>query len=146
MLPGRVGYVPQRFCYYDELTTRENLRFVARMNVPGDPIKAADLALQEFDLQNVSERRAHALSGGQRQRLMLAAALMHRPALLLLDEPTTALDSASREALWMRLERLTAAGMTCILTTHEAADADRCDSCSMLGDGQLVSHSEKRRP
>lgn len=137
---SRVGYLPQRFCYYDELTTLENLVFVARMHGIDKPATAADVAIRDFDLDGAADRRAQVLSGGQRQRLMLAAALMHRPALLLLDEPTTALDAASRDALWNRLHTLTATGITCILTTHEAEDAARCDTRTRLIDGSIVTN------
>ena len=143
LLP-QIGYVPQRFCYYEELTAMENLRFVARMNARDNSRQAAELALREFDLLPIASRRAQALSGGQRQRLMLAAALLHRPSLLLLDEPTTALDAASRDALWIRLRVLAANGITCVLTTHEVADSERCDTSTALADGKLVTHVDAR--
>lgn len=135
----RIGYVPQRFCHYDELTVRENLRFIAQMRSVTAPGAVIDRALQDFDLAGCAESRAGSLSGGLRQRLMLAAALLHEPELLLLDEPTTALDANSRHALWRRIDALKHAGITVILTTHEAGDAAHCDSCSTLFEGEVIA-------
>jgi ABC-2 type transport system ATP-binding protein len=131
----KIGYVPQRFCHYDELTVHENLRFIAHMRTVPIPDQVIERALAEFDLTACARARAGSLSGGQRQRLMLAAALLHGPQVLLLDEPTTALDAKSRTALWARLSTLKREGMTVILTTHEAGDAAYCDSCTTMSDG-----------
>ncbi len=135
----KIGYVPQRFCYYDELSVVENLRFIANMRDIRDGAVVIDRALQEFELTGCGHHRAGTLSGGQRQRLMLAGALLHNPALLLLDEPTTALDSRSRAALWRRIGMLLTSGVTVIMTTHEEGDAAHCDSSTSMADGGVVS-------
>jgi ABC-2 type transport system ATP-binding protein len=140
----KIGYVPQRFCHYDELTVHENLRFIAHMRTVPIPDQIIERTLADFDLTACARSRAGSLSGGQRQRLMLAAALLHGPQLLLLDEPTTALDARSRSALWERLSVLKREGMTVILTTHEAGDADYCDSCTTMSDGMLADVSPAR--
>jgi ABC-2 type transport system ATP-binding protein len=137
----KIGYVPQRFCHYDELTVHENLRFIAHMRTVPLADQAIERALADFGLAQCAGSRAGALSGGQRQRLMLAAALLHGPQLLLLDEPTTALDAPSRAALWQRLSSLKQAGVTVILTTHEAGDTAFCDSCTTLSDGRVAAVS-----
>ena len=134
---GGVGYVAQRFCLYDELTVAENLSFQAKMRQLVAPAAAQDTALQRFRLQPLAARRASTLSGGERQRLMLAAALLHKPRLLLLDEPTVALDDAGRAELWGLLRGLVAAGTTVILTTHEKDDAVNCDAALRLREGRL---------
>jgi ABC-2 type transport system ATP-binding protein len=135
----KIGYVPQQFCYYDELTLSENLRFIANMRDIRNAPAVIDRAMQEFDLASCGHARAGTLSGGQRQRLMLAGALLHKPALLLLDEPTTALDSRSRAALWRCIGALLAGGVTVIMTTHEEGDAALCDSSTSMADGSVVS-------
>jgi ABC-2 type transport system ATP-binding protein len=134
--PHRIGYVPQRFGLYDELTVRENLNFQAQMR--GGDLMPIEQAEREFDLAGFAMRRAGTLSGGQRQRLLLAAALLHRPTLVLCDEPTTALDRASRSDLWALLRREARAGTTVVLTTHEEADTQACDTVTQLQDGRIV--------
>jgi len=133
----RIGYVPQRFCLYDELTVRENLRFQASMRGVGAAAVAE--AERRFELGVLSMRRAATLSGGQRQRLLIAAAFMHRPTLILCDEPTTALDPAARGGLWALLRRESRTGTTVVLTTHEEADARECDDITRLQDGRIAA-------
>jgi ABC-2 type transport system ATP-binding protein len=138
--PARIGYVAQRFCLYDELTVAENLRFQAAMR--GRPAVPVARVLNEFSLETLASRRAAALSVGERQRLMLAAAMLSQPTLLLLDEPTTALDTASRRSLWSLLRREAARGTAVVLTSHELADGAQCDSTTRLSEGRL---EERRR-
>ena len=133
---AEIGYVAQRFCLYDELTVRENLRFQRAMRGAGRETVAQ--AEADFDLIALRDQRAGRLSGGERQRLMIAAALLHRPSLLLLDEPTTALDAPSRRFLWALLHRETTAGATVVLTTHEEADARECHATTVLRDGRVL--------
>lgn len=133
--PVRIGYVAQRFCLYDELTVGENLRFQGAML--GRNAMPVARALNEFSLEALASRRAAALSNGERQRLMLAAAMLSQPTLLLLDEPTTALDTASRRSLWSLLRREAAYGTAVVLTSHELADGAQCDSTTRLSEGRL---------
>jgi ABC-2 type transport system ATP-binding protein len=135
--PVRIGYVPQRFCLYDELTVGENLGFQAAMH--GRHALPVARILDDFSLAALVSRRAAALSDGERQRLMLAAAMLSRPTLLLLDEPTTALDTASRALLWSLLRREAAHGTAVVLTSHELADGAQCDSTTRLSEGRLAS-------
>ena len=138
--PHSTGYVPQRFYLYDELTVRENLRFQGRMRGCGR--EAVVQTEQAFNLGAFEKRRAGSLSGGQRQRLLIAAALMSRPTLLLLDEPTTALDAPSRQSLWELLQREARRGTAIVLTTHEEADVAQCDIVTRLHDGRVVNRHE----
>ena len=137
--PVRIGYVAQRFCLYDELTVGENLRFQGAML--GRNAMPVTRALNEFSLEALASRRAAALSNGERQRLMLAAAMLSRPTLLLLDEPTTALDTASRRSLWSLLRREAAYGTAVVLTSHELSDGAQCDATTSISEGRLVERS-----
>lgn len=139
-LRHEVAYVTQHFSLYGELTVRENLAFVAAVRAVPAPRDAIARALDDFDLSAHGAARAQTLSGGVRQRLMLAAALMAAPALLLLDEPTAALDRTARNALWRKLDELRNAQVTLILTTHRVEDADRCDTQTELLEGRVVRH------
>jgi ABC-2 type transport system ATP-binding protein len=132
----QIGYVPQQFCLYDELSVTENLQFQAGMRRLPDTGAVIGAALQEFSLSKLSRRRAAQLSGGERQRLMLAAALLHAPRLVLLDEPTAALDRTARADLWQLLGQLTTRGAAVVLTTHEQNDADRCGTATVMTEGR----------
>jgi ABC-2 type transport system ATP-binding protein len=137
--PVRIGYVPQRFCLYDELTVGENLGFQAAMR--GRNTTPVARVLSDFSLEALASRRSAALSDGERQRLMLAAAMLSQPTLLLLDEPTTALDTASRRSLWSLLRREATHGTAVVLTSHELADGAQCDSTTRLSEGRLEERS-----
>lgn len=137
-----VAYVTQHFSLYGELTVRENLAFVAAVRAVSAPPFAIASAFDDFDLRIHARKRAQTLSDGVRQRLQLAAALMGEPAMLLLDEPTAALDSPARDALWRKLDELRNAKVTLILTTHRAEDVDHCDTRTELLDGRVVGHTE----
>jgi ABC-2 type transport system ATP-binding protein len=106
----------------------------------GQARAAAQLLLEVFQLTDAADRKVRELSGGTAQRLMLARAVMHRPAVLFLDEPTAGLDPQSRLATWDQLEQLHRAGQTILLTTHFMAEADRlCDRIAILDQGRLLA-------
>lgn len=134
---NRIGYVSQRFCLYEELTVHENLLFQARMR--DCDVRSVAAAEADLDLVALRNRRASSLSGGQRQRLLIAAALLHQPTLLLLDEPTTALDAEGRRDLWELMRSEADAGAAVVLTTHEHADVQSCDVVTRLHDGRVVA-------
>jgi ABC-type multidrug transport system ATPase subunit len=123
----RIGLAGQYAAIDENLTGRENLRFVGRLaHLPMPLVRSrADDLLERFDLTDAADRTAKTYSGGMRRRLDLAAALVHRPPVLFLDEPTTGLDPSSRLALWSVLEELVADGMTLLLTTQYLEEADR---------------------
>ncbi len=111
-LRRRIGYMTQKFSLYDELTGWENLEFMGRIHGMGGATLAARLheLLATYELAPLARQRAGAMSGGQKQRLALAAAVIHRPALLLLDEPTSAVDPQNRRDFWEKLFDLSEGG------------------------------------
>jgi ABC-2 type transport system ATP-binding protein len=139
-LRPEVRYLTQHFSHYGELTVRENLEFSAAMRGVSNGAQAVERILHEFDLIAERNRRAQTLSGGVRQRLMLAAALLGDPQILLLDEPTAALDSDARLLFWRLLDRRRTSAMTLILTTHLDEDVQRCDTVTNLRNGRVQSH------
>ena len=137
-----VRYLTQHFSHYGELTVRENMEFAASMHGISDGAKAVDLALNDFDLLASQSRRAQTLSGGVRQRLMLAAVLLGEPEILLLDEPTAALDGDARLSFWRLMDRRRTSATTLILTTHLNEDVERCNTVTRLCAGRMQSHLE----
>ncbi|WP_305805000.1 ABC transporter ATP-binding protein [Stenotrophomonas sp. YIM B06876] len=140
-LRRRIGYMTQRFSLFEDLSIRENLEFLAA--VQGVPRAATarridDLAGQ-FHLQDCQTQLAGTLSGGQRQRLALAAAVIHQPELLFLDEPTSAVDPESRRDFWEKLFDLADAGSTLLVSTHYMDEAERCHRLAILDQGVLVA-------
>jgi ABC-type multidrug transport system ATPase subunit len=136
-----IGYAGQFTGVDDDLTVRENLAYAAMLQrIPhNESWRRADALIGEFALAEVEGQRASRLSGGLRRRLDLARALIHRPAVLFLDEPTTGLDPQSRGALWDRLRALAAGGTSVLLTTQYLEEADRaCDRIAILDAGRIV--------
>jgi ABC-2 type transport system ATP-binding protein len=138
-LRQRIGYMTQRFSLYDDLTVRENLSFIARVySLPRrQRKKCIDDALDAYGLVELEHRFAATLSGGQRQRLALAAATLHQPELLLLDEPTSAVDPQSRRDFWETLFRLVDRGTTILVSTHYMDEAERCHRLAILDHGVI---------
>ncbi len=143
----RLGYMPQRFSLWDDLTVLENLEFMARIfGLRGAVEKSRVSArLAEYNLDAIARQRAGTLSGGQRQRLALVAATLHEPELLLLDEPTSAVDPQSRRDFWQRLFTLANGGTTVLVSTHYMDEAERCHGLAILQDGRLVAEGAPRR-
>jgi ABC-2 type transport system ATP-binding protein len=138
----RIGLAGQYAAIDENLSGRENLRLIGRLtHVPRHQIapRAAEL-LETFGLTDAADRPTKTYSGGMRRRLDLAAALVHRPAVLLLDEPTTGLDIVSRTDLWRVIEELTAAGTTVLLTTQYLEEADRlADLLAVIDRGKVIA-------
>jgi ABC-2 type transport system ATP-binding protein len=135
----QVGYMTQRFSYYEDLSIRENLDFVARIYDVPDRAAAVDRSLERLGLQNRSAQLAGQLSGGWKQRLALAACLIHSPLLLLLDEPTAGVDPKARREFWEEIHRLSAEGLTVLITTHYMDEAERCHRLAYLAYGNLLA-------
>jgi len=134
-----VGYMTQRFSLWDDLTIRENLQFVARMyGVHGRAAVVRD-ALEKLGLASRRDQLAGTLSGGWKQRLSLAACLLHRPKLLLLDEPTAGVDPKARRDFWDEIHGLAANGITVLVSTHYMDEAERCHRLAYLAYGRLLA-------
>jgi len=137
----RVGLVPQECALYEELTAIENLRFFGKLyGLCGADLRRRMIrVLGRVRLQDHADQRVGTFSGGMKQRLNLAVALIHDPGLLLLDEPTAALDPASRDALFADLTRLRDDGHAVLLSTHHLDEAELgCDRIAVLDQGKLV--------
>jgi ABC-2 type transport system ATP-binding protein len=141
----RLGYMPQKFSLWEDLTTDENLRFIADLyGLDGDVDAHLARARATYDLEALRAQRAGTMSGGQKQRLALAAATLHSPELLLLDEPTSAVDPESRRDFWERLFALADAGATILVSTHYMDEAERCHGLAILTEGRLVAEGTPR--
>jgi ABC-2 type transport system ATP-binding protein len=143
----RIGYVAQRFSLYGDLTVRENILFFADVyRVPAAERPALLARLLEFSrLTDFQRRPADALSGGMKQKLALACALVHRPDVLLLDEPTTGVDPVSRREFWSILrEAVVRDGMTIFVSTPYMDEAERCHTVGFMRDGRLLAHGAPR--
>ena len=137
----RVGYMSQAFSLYEELTVRQNLELHARLYRLGAGSKAAiSEALTQYDLATVAEQKPAALPLGIRQRLQLAAACLHRPEVLILDEPTSGVDPAARDMFWRHLLRMSREDkITIFVSTHFMNEAARCDRISFMHQGRVLA-------
>lgn len=133
-----VGYMPERFSLYPDLTVNENLHFFASLF--GVSVKDNyDLIAPFFDqLAKFPDRRAGALSGGMKQKLALGCALIHRPEILLLDEPTTGVDAVSRSEFWDMLATLREKGITILVSTSYMDEAQRCEQIALINRGRIL--------
>ena len=135
----RVGYMPGRFSLYPDLSVEENLRFFAAVFDTTVEASYAQIAPIYEQLAPFKDRRAAALSGGMKQKLALCCALVHRPEMLLLDEPTTGVDAVSRREFWDLLARLREGGLTIVVSTPYMDEADRCDRVALIQRGRLLA-------
>jgi ABC-2 type transport system ATP-binding protein len=146
-LKQQIGYMTQRFSLYEDLTVLENLQFIA--DVYAIPRrhrkKRVEELLSDFNLQEKRRQRAGTLSGGQRQRLALAAAILHEPAMLFLDEPTSAVDPQNRRDFWETLFQLADRGTTILVSTHYMDEAERCHELAILHRGIKVADGSPRQ-
>jgi ABC-2 type transport system ATP-binding protein len=141
----RLGYMPQKFSLWEDLTTDENLNFIADLyGLGGDVDARIASARATYNLEELRGQRAGTMSGGQKQRLALAAATLHEPELLLLDEPTSAVDPQSRRDFWERLFELADGGATVLVSTHYMDEAERCHGLAILAEGRVVAEGSPR--
>ncbi|WP_299811789.1 ABC transporter ATP-binding protein [uncultured Roseibium sp.] len=137
-LKYKIGYMTQTFSLYGDLTVRENLRFMATIyGLSGKKRKQRiGEVMERYELTDLQDRFAGKMSGGQRQRLALAAAVLHEPPLLFLDEPTSAVDPESRRHFWEQLFDLVEDGTSIVVTTHFMDEAERCHRIAIMEAGQ----------
>ncbi|MTW19666.1 ATP-binding cassette domain-containing protein [Allochromatium palmeri] len=138
---GRVGYMSQSFALYTNLTVRQNLEFFARAyGLRGPQVRARiDWAFASFELEALSTTDSGALPLGYKQRLAMAAALMHEPDILFLDEPTSGVDPLARREFWDRINALAEDGVTILVTTHFLQEAEYCDRLAILAAGEILA-------
>ena len=134
-----VGYMTQKFSFYEDLTIGENLEFVARLYRLKPVEEHVARTLEELGLTTRRNQLAGTLSGGWKQRLALAACIMHKPKLLLLDEPTAGVDPKARREFWDEIHRLASGGLTVLVSTHYMDEAERCDRIVYILNGKLVA-------
>jgi len=135
-----VGYMTQKFSFYEDLSIAENLDFVARMYGVKNRKEEVARSIEQLGLAGRQKQLAGELSGGWKQRLALAACLIHRPKLLLLDEPTAGVDPKARRDFWEQIHQLAAQGLTFLITTHYMDEAERCHRLAYISYGNLLTH------
>ncbi|MET0293834.1 MAG: ABC transporter ATP-binding protein [Phenylobacterium sp.] len=135
----RTGYMTQRFSLYEDLTIEENLEFMARVHGLDRRGPRVQAALERLGLAERRRQIAGALSGGWKQRLALAAATLHEPRLLLLDEPTAGVDPKARRTFWDEIHALSAEGLTVLVSTHYMDEAERCHEIAYISYGRLMA-------
>ncbi len=134
-----VGYMTQKFSYWEDLTIRENLEFVANLYGIKNKKAVVDKTLEDLGLTSRQKQLAGTLSGGWKQRLALAACTLHDPQMLMLDEPTAGVDPQARRDFWDQIHRLSAKGLTVLVSTHYMDEAERCDQIVYIAYGKLMT-------
>ncbi|MGB9594199.1 MAG: ABC transporter ATP-binding protein [Anaerolineae bacterium] len=142
-LLAEVGYMPQANALYEDLTVRENIAFFGEM-CGGVSRQRVDELIALVDLRDRADSLIRTLSGGMRQRTSLACALVHRPRLLLLDEPTVGVDPQLRVAFWEHFRQLAQEGATLIISSHVMDEAERCDRLGFMRQGRLLAEGSAR--
>lgn len=139
VLREQIGYMPQFRALYEDLSARDNVRFFARAH----PIDNLERRIDDvIEFMNLTERQhdpVYGYSGGMEQRVSLACALVHRPRLLFLDEPSTGVDPKLREALWAHFRELVAQGVTILVSTHQMDEALHCDRVAVMRGGEVLA-------
>ncbi|WP_322533615.1 ABC transporter ATP-binding protein [Vibrio parahaemolyticus] len=133
----KIGYMTQKFSLYDDLSVQENLEFIGQ--IFGLSSKSLNAT---YGLDQLRKQRVSGMSGGQKQRLSLAAATMHKPELLFLDEPTSAVDPENRRDFWEQLFDLCDQGTTILVTTHYMDEAERCHRLAIMESGEIRADGE----
>jgi ABC-2 type transport system ATP-binding protein len=138
---GRVGYMSQRFTLYDDLTARENIRFYGQVyGLSGAALRQRrDEIIAMAGLRGRADTLTANLSGGWRQRLALGCAIIHRPEVVFLDEPTAGVDPISRREFWELIYRMAGEGVTVLVTTHYMDEAELCQRVAFLSEGTLIA-------
>ena len=137
---AKVGYVAQKFSLYSMLSVRENLEFFGGVyGLPPKKLKERiKFVLKQFELEGAEEKNAGELPGGYKQRLSMAAALLHEPEILFLDEPTSGIDPPARRIFWRQITALAERGTTVVVTTHFMDEAEYCDRMMIQDRGKML--------
>lgn len=143
LIKAQVGYMTQQFSLYDELTVRENLDFMARLYLVKDREQVVRQAIADLGLTARTDQLVGTLSGGWKQRLSLTAALLHKPKLLLLDEPTAGVDPKARREFWDHIHYLATQGVTTLVSTHYMDEAERCHRLGYIFQGRILTQGTK---
>ncbi|EJG2229332.1 ABC transporter ATP-binding protein [Vibrio parahaemolyticus] len=140
----KIGYMTQKFSLYDDLSVQENLEFIGQIfGLSSQSLKERiEEQLTTYGLDQLRKQRVSGMSGGQKQRLSLAAATMHKPELLFLDEPTSAVDPENRRDFWEQLFDLCDLGTTILVTTHYMDEAERCHRLAIMESGEIRADGE----
>jgi len=141
VIRSKIGYMSQDFTLYMDMTVEENIDFMADLRgVPQEDREKQKERLLRFSRMDLfRNRRAAALSGGMKKKLALSCALIHRPRVLILDEPTTAVDPLSRNELWRILYEFILEGITVIISTPYMDEAERCNNVALMQDGKIIA-------
>jgi len=134
-----IGYMSQRFSLYDDLTIEENLQFYSGIYRVENPSEAISTAIDSSGLKGKEKRLTGSLPAGWKQQLSLAAAVMHRPSILFLDEPTSGVDPNTRRTFWQRIRNMSREGTTVFVTTHYMMEAEYCDRLSVMRQGRVIA-------
>lgn len=147
LLRLKIGYMTQKFSLYDDLTVEENLEFIGQIFGMGSKHlkQRINEQLKTYGLDQRRKQRVGGMSGGQKQRLSLAAATMHQPELLFLDEPTSAVDPENRREFWEQLFDLSDQGTTILVTTHYMDEAERCHRLAIMEAGRIRADGEPEK-
>jgi ABC-2 type transport system ATP-binding protein len=140
----QAGYMTQKFGWYEDLSIRENLEFIARLFEVPQRSQAVNEALKRLGLGDRQDQLAGSLSGGWKQRLALAGCLIHKPRLLLLDEPTAGVDPKARRDFWDEIHRLAGEGITVLVSTHYMDEAERCHDLVYIAYGRVLARGSER--
>ncbi len=141
LIKSRIGYMSQQFSLYEDLTVLENLRFFSSIyGIKGvERDERISQLIRMAGIEGKENVRAGHLSGGWKQRLALGCALIHKPKILILDEPTAGVDPVARRIFWEIIYKLSAQGITIIVTTHYMDEAESCDEVSFVFDGKILA-------
>lgn len=138
LIKQHIGYIPQHFSLYKELTVYENILFMAEIYGVLDRKNKAEQIIEQLNLKLYRNHLSGSLSGGWKQRLSLATALIHKPLLLLLDEPTANVDPKSRQEFWDIMHNLSSEGMTILLSSHNMDEVENCHKIVYVYNGKLI--------
>lgn len=138
-IKAQIGYMTQKFGLFGDLSIRENLEFIARVYGLDDRDRRVTESLERLGLASRADQMAGKLSGGWKQRLALAAAVLHEPRILLLDEPTAGVDPQARREFWDQIHELARGGMTVLVSTHYMDEAERCHEIAYIAYGVMLA-------